>query len=128
MFYQSFEGKRANVQKQSSMNEELMSYERLKERENVRSNITKQASLNEEIIQKGSRAFEAFYGLSATRKFQILKSGLTNRIRQSTNSIEKVSGLAIKSSFAKILQVKDESINSKFQLRKIQYMLFPKMS
>ncbi|XP_023245708.1 uncharacterized protein LOC106641239 [Copidosoma floridanum] len=87
-------GKRGSVHKQSSMNEELMmSTERLRERESVRRNIMKQASLNEEFLYR-----------SATKRFQLLKSGLTNRIRQSTNNIEKVSGMAIKNGFVRILQ------------------------
>lgn len=101
--------RRGNVHKQSSMNEELMSIERLKERESVRRNIMKQASLNEELIYKNRPAFEAFkdsfYSGSATKRFQLLKSGLTNRIKQSTTNIEKVSGMSIKNGFVRILQV-----------------------
>jgi hypothetical protein len=97
------------VQKQSSMNEELMSIERLKERESTRRNITKQASLNEELIYKERPTFESFkdslYSVSATKRFQLLKNGLTSRIRQSTTNIEKVSGISIKNGFVRILQV-----------------------
>ncbi|KAK0098149.1 hypothetical protein PV326_010848 [Microctonus aethiopoides] len=100
--------KRANVQKQSSMNEELMSMERLLERERVRCKIMKQASLNEEIICKRGSALENFKdSLSsgiATRHFQMFKSGLTNRIKQSTTSMEKVASISIKNGFVKILQ------------------------
>ncbi|XP_046487367.1 uncharacterized protein fid [Neodiprion pinetum] len=104
---QRFPLKRGNVQKQSSLNEELMSIDRLKEKEKVRRNIMKQASLNEEIICN-RKAFEAFkdslYSTNATKRFQLLKSGLTNRIKQSTTNIEKVSGMSIKNGFVKMLQ------------------------
>ncbi|XP_043462164.1 uncharacterized protein LOC122498481 isoform X3 [Leptopilina heterotoma] len=99
--------KRGNVQKQSSMNEELMSIERLEEKEQLRRNITKQSSLNEDIIYK-RKAFEAFrdsfYSGNASKRFQLLKSGLTNKIKQSTTNIEKVSGMSIRNGFVKILQ------------------------
>ncbi|XP_026672736.1 uncharacterized protein LOC108629019 isoform X2 [Ceratina calcarata] len=98
--------KRGSILKQSSMNEELMSTERLEEKERVRRNIMKQASLNEDIICKG-RTFESLreslYSANATKRFQLLKSGLTNKIRQSTTNIE-VSGISIKNGFVKILQ------------------------
>ncbi|XP_011502011.1 PREDICTED: uncharacterized protein LOC105365516 [Ceratosolen solmsi marchali] len=96
------------MQKQNSMDEELMSMERLKERESTRRNITKQASLNEEFIYKDRPTFEVFkntlYSGSATKRFQLLKNGLTSRIRQSTTNIEKVSGISIKNGFVRILQ------------------------
>lgn len=90
------------------MNEELMSIERLKERESVRKNIMKQASLNEELIYKSRPTFEAFKDTlySGSARFQLLKSGLTNRIKQSTTNIEKVSGMSIKNGFVRILQVR----------------------
>jgi len=43
---------RNNVLKQKSMTEEIMSADRLKEREKVRQNIQKQASLNEDLIYR----------------------------------------------------------------------------
>ena len=86
-----------------------MSMERLMERDIVRKNIMKQASLNEEIICKPSRTFGHFrdtiYSASATKRFQLIKSGLTNRIKQSTTtSMEKVSSMAMNNGFVKILQ------------------------
>lgn len=86
-----------------------MSIERLKERESVRKNILKQASLNEELMYKSKPTFEAFRDTlySSGARFQLLKSGLTNRIKQSTNNIEKVSGMSIKNGFVRILQVAD---------------------
>nr|XP_012142443.1 PREDICTED: uncharacterized protein LOC105662676 isoform X1 [Megachile rotundata]XP_012142444.1 PREDICTED: uncharacterized protein LOC105662676 isoform X1 [Megachile rotundata]XP_012142445.1 PREDICTED: uncharacterized protein LOC105662676 isoform X1 [Megachile rotundata]XP_012142446.1 PREDICTED: uncharacterized protein LOC105662676 isoform X1 [Megachile rotundata]XP_012142447.1 PREDICTED: uncharacterized protein LOC105662676 isoform X1 [Megachile rotundata] len=98
--------KRGSILKQSSMNEEIMSAERLEEKERVRRNIMKQASLNEDIICKG-KTFESLrdslYSANATKRFQLLKSGLTNKIKQSTTNIE-VSGISIKNGFVKILQ------------------------
>ncbi|XP_076753793.1 class I SAM-dependent methyltransferase fire dancer isoform X1 [Xylocopa sonorina] len=98
--------KRGSILKQSSMNEELMSAERLAEKERVRRNIMKQASLNEDIFCKG-KTFESLrdslYSANATKRFQLLKSGLTNKIKQSTTNIE-VSGISIKNGFVKILQ------------------------
>ncbi|XP_071644323.1 uncharacterized protein Fid [Temnothorax longispinosus] len=93
--------------KQSSMNEELMSTERLEEKERVRRNIMKQASLNEELICKW-RTFEALKDsispVSASRRFQLLKDGLTNKIKRSTTNIEKVSSMSIKNGFVRMLQ------------------------
>lgn len=92
--------------KQSSMNEELMSAERLEEKERVRRNIMKQASLNEELICKW-RTFEAlkdFSPISASRRFQLLKNGLTNKLKRSTTNIEKVSSMSIKNGFVRMLQ------------------------
>lgn len=83
-----------------------MSTDRLQEKERVRRNIMKQASLNEDIICKG-KTFESLrdsiYSANATKRFQLLKSGLTNKIKQSTTNIE-VSGISIKNGFVKILQ------------------------
>ncbi|XP_012224019.1 uro-adherence factor A [Linepithema humile] len=93
--------------KQSSMNEELMSAERLEEKERVRRNIMKQASLNEELICKW-RTFEALKDsispVNAGRRFQLLKNGFTSKIRRSTTNIEKVSGMSIKNGFVRMLQ------------------------
>ncbi|XP_063979726.1 serine-rich adhesin for platelets [Diachasmimorpha longicaudata] len=99
--------KRPNVHKQSSMNEELMSMERLMERERVRGNIMKQASLNEEIICKHptlEHLRDSLSSTTASRRFQLLKSGLTSRLKQSTTSMEKVTTLSIKNGFVKMLQ------------------------
>ncbi|XP_011869241.1 PREDICTED: uncharacterized protein LOC105562784 [Vollenhovia emeryi] len=104
--YQSLR-KRNVPLKQSSMNEELMSAERLEEKERVRRNIMKQASLNEELICKW-RTFEALKDsispVSASRRFQLLKNGLTNKIKRSTTNIEKVSSMSIKNGFVRMLQ------------------------
>lgn len=93
--------------KQNSMNEELMSAERLEEKERVRRNIMKQASLNEELICKW-RTFEAIKEsispVSASRRFQLLKNGLTSKIKRSTTNIEKVSSMSIKNGFVRMLQ------------------------
>ncbi|XP_076642912.1 class I SAM-dependent methyltransferase fire dancer isoform X1 [Halictus rubicundus] len=93
--------KRGSILKQSSMNEELMSTERMEEKERVKRNIMKQASLNEDLIYKGN-TFEALreslYSGNASKRFQ----RLTDKIKQSTNI--EVSGISIKNGFVKILQ------------------------
>ncbi|XP_024082395.1 uncharacterized protein LOC106667224 isoform X2 [Cimex lectularius] len=101
--------RRGNVFKQSSMNEELMSAERLKEKEKVRQNIQKQASLNEELIyNRNNKTFDSLkdtlFSTSTAKRFQLLKNGLTNKIKSSTTGIEKVAGASIKNGFVRILQ------------------------
>lgn len=97
-----------SVFKQSSMNEELMSAERLREKERVRQNIQKQASLNEEFLFRRQRTFDSlrdtFFSTSTARRFQLLKDGLTNKIKNSTTGIEKVTGASFKNGFVRILQ------------------------
>lgn len=101
------QSRKYNVLKQSSMNEELMSAERLAEKEQLRRNIMKQASLNEELICKW-RTFEALKDsispVNASRRFQLLKDGFTNTIKRSTTNIEKVSSMSIKNGFVRMLQ------------------------
>lgn len=91
---------RGSVLKQRSMNEELMSTERLQEKERLRQNIQKQASLNEELIYQRSHAFETFkdsvFYVSTSKRFQLIKTGFTNKIRNSTTNIEKVTGASLK--------------------------------
>ncbi|XP_033326367.2 class I SAM-dependent methyltransferase fire dancer isoform X1 [Megalopta genalis] len=97
----SHHSKRGSILKQSSMNEELMSTDRLEEKERVRRNIMKQASLNEDLIYKGT-TFEALreslYSGNASKRLQ----RFTDKIKQSTNI--EVSGMSIKNGFVKILQ------------------------
>jgi hypothetical protein len=97
-----------NVFKQSSMNEELMSAERLREKERVRQNIQKQASLNEELIYRRHRTLDTlrdtFFSTSTAKRFQLLKNGLTSKLKSSTTGIEKVAGTSFKNGFVRILQ------------------------
>ena len=97
-----------NVFKQSSMNEELMSAERLREKERLRQNIQKQASLNEELIYRRHRTLDSlrdtFFSTSTAKRFQLLKNGLTNKLKSSTTGIEKVAGTSFKNGFVRILQ------------------------
>lgn len=97
-----------SVFKQSSMNEELMSTERLREKERVRQNIQKQASLNEEFLFRRQGTFDSlrdtFFSTSTARRFQLLKDGLTNKLKNSTTGIEKVAGASFKNGFVRILQ------------------------
>ncbi|CAH1956909.1 unnamed protein product [Acanthoscelides obtectus] len=102
---------RGGVLKQRSLNEELMSTERLQEKERLRQNIQKQASLNEDLICHRSTAFkdtfkESVLYVSTTRKFQLIKTGFANKIKNSTTNIniEKVTGASLKNGFVKIFQ------------------------
>lgn len=88
--------KRPGVFKQTSLNEELMSVERLREKEHLRKNIQKQASLNEEYLYRRPGALDSIrdsiFSTSATtaKKFQSLKNGLTSKFKTSTTNIDKV--------------------------------------
>ena len=42
--------------------------------------------------------------VSSSKKFQMFRSGLTSKLKNSTTNIEKVTGASIKSGFAKIFQ------------------------
>ncbi|XP_045539399.1 protein piccolo [Papilio machaon] len=90
------QSKKPGVFKQSSLNEELMSTERLREKERLRKNIQKQASLNEEYLYSRPGTLDSIrdsiFSTSATtaKKFQSLKNGLTNKFKTSTTNIDKV--------------------------------------
>lgn len=90
------EPRKPGVFKQTSLNEELMSVERLRERDRLRKNIQKQASLNEEYLFRRPGALDSIkdsiYSTSATtaKKFQSLKNGLTSKFKTSTTNIDKV--------------------------------------
>lgn len=100
--------RKGNMFKQSSMNEELMSAERLREKERVRQNIQKQASLNEDLMFRRNRTLDSLrdtlFSASTAKRFQLIKSGLSNKIKNSTTGIEKVSGTSLKNGFVRILQ------------------------
>lgn len=82
------------VFKQRSLNEELMSTDRLKEKERVKQNIQKQASLNEELMYRRHRTLDSLkdtlFSASTAKRFQLIKTGFTNKIKNSTTNIEKV--------------------------------------
>ncbi|KAM3966031.1 LOW QUALITY PROTEIN: class I SAM-dependent methyltransferase fire dancer [Aphomia sociella] len=90
------QSKKPGVFKQTSLNEELMSVERLREKERLRKNIQKQASLNEEYLYRRPGALDSIrdsiFSTSATtaKKFQSLKNGLTSKFKTSTTNIDKV--------------------------------------
>ncbi|XP_068623167.1 serine-rich adhesin for platelets [Battus philenor] len=90
------QSKKPGVFKQTSLNEELMSAERLREKERLRKNIQKQASLNEEYLYRRPGALDSIrdsiFSTSATtaKKFQSLKNGLTSKFKTSTTNIDKV--------------------------------------
>ncbi|XP_073994305.1 class I SAM-dependent methyltransferase fire dancer isoform X2 [Rhodnius prolixus] len=101
----SYSGRR-DVVKQSSMNEEFMSAERLREKARVQQNIQKQASLNDELICNRNKTLDSMkdvlFSTSTSKRFQLIKNGLTRKIKNSTTNIEKVAG--IKNGFVRILQ------------------------
>ncbi|XP_049878316.1 protein piccolo [Pectinophora gossypiella] len=90
------QSRKPGVFKQTSLNEELMSVERLREKERLRKNIQKQASLNEEYLYRRPGALDSIrdsiFSTSATtaKKFQSLKNGLTSKFKTSTTNIDKV--------------------------------------
>ncbi|CAG4976019.1 unnamed protein product [Colias eurytheme] len=90
------QSRKPGVFKQTSLNEELMSAERLREKERLRKNIQKQASLNEEYLYRRPGTLDSIrdsiFSTSATtaKKFQSLKNGLTNKFKTSTTNIDKV--------------------------------------
>lgn len=78
------------LRKQSSLNEELMAENRIREKERVRKRIQKQISLN-----------EAFLCRSVfTKRLQVIREGFTSKLKTSTGSLERVT----KNSFVKIMQ------------------------
>ncbi|RVE52411.1 hypothetical protein evm_002805 [Chilo suppressalis] len=90
------EPRKPGVFKQTSLNEDLMSAERLREKERLRKNIQKQASLNEDYLYRQPGALDtirdSIFSTSATtaKKFQSLKNGLTSKFKTSTTNIDKV--------------------------------------
>uniref|UniRef100_A0AAR5PKU7 Methyltransferase type 11 domain-containing protein n=1 Tax=Dendroctonus ponderosae TaxID=77166 RepID=A0AAR5PKU7_DENPD len=98
---------RGGVLKQRSLNEEILSTDRLREKERLKQNIQKQTSLNEDLIYKRAHTFESlresFFAVASTKSFQMLKDGLTNRIKNST-TMEKVASASLKNGFVKIFQ------------------------
>ncbi|KAG5898635.1 hypothetical protein JTB14_021009 [Gonioctena quinquepunctata] len=99
---------RGSVKKQRSLNEELMSTDRLQEKERLRRNIQKQASLNEDLMYNRSYAFENFkdsiFYVSTSKRFHLIKTGFTNKLKNSTTNIEKVTGTSIKNGFVRMFQ------------------------
>ncbi|KAJ8922695.1 hypothetical protein NQ315_007728 [Exocentrus adspersus] len=99
---------RGGVLKQRSLNEELMSTDRLQEKERVRQNIQKQASLNEDLIYHRSHAFDTFkdsvFYVSTSKRLQLIKTGFTNKLKSSTTNIEKVTGATLKNGFVRMFQ------------------------
>lgn len=79
------------LRKQSSLNEELMAENRIREREKVKKRIQKQMSLNEAYLTR-TTVF--------TRKLQVIRDGLTTKLKTSTGSLERVT----KCGLVKIMQ------------------------
>lgn len=69
------------LRKQSSLNEELMAVNRLREKEGVRKRIQKQTSLNEAFLCQSS---------TLSKKFHIIRENFTKKVKTSTGSFERV--------------------------------------
>ncbi|KAK4886471.1 hypothetical protein RN001_002742, partial [Aquatica leii] len=99
---------RGSVFKQRSLNEDIMSVERLREKERVKQNIQKQASLNEELIYRRHRTLDSLkdsiFSVSTSKRFQLIKTGFTNKIKNSTTNIEKVTSSSLRNGFVRMLQ------------------------
>ncbi|XP_017778617.1 PREDICTED: uncharacterized protein LOC108564174 [Nicrophorus vespilloides] len=97
---------RGSVLKQRSLNEELMSTERLQEKEKLRRNIHKQASLNEDLIFQRNYSFEnlrdSLFSTSTAKRLQLIKTGFTNKIRNT--NIDRVTGASLKNGFVRMFQ------------------------
>ncbi|XP_062554062.1 serine-rich adhesin for platelets isoform X2 [Armigeres subalbatus] len=78
------------LRKQSSLNEELMAESRLREKDRIRKRIQKQMSLNETFLCRSL----------FTKRLQVIKEGLTTKLKTSTGSLERVT----KNGFVKIMQ------------------------
>lgn len=88
---------KSNEIKQRSMNEELMSVERLKEKEIVQKNIQRQASLNEELMYS-TRTLE-----SIKDTIQLLKTGFTKTFKNPSSQVSD----NIKSGLSRMLGYKE---------------------
>ncbi|KAH8417105.1 hypothetical protein KR222_003253 [Zaprionus bogoriensis] len=87
------------LRKQSSLNEELMAGNRLREKERVRKRIQKQTSLNEAFLCRSAMF---------SKRLQVIREGLTTKIKSSTGSLERVT----KTSINKLIQnIKSNSPN-----------------
>ncbi|KAF5301448.1 hypothetical protein FQA39_LY02177 [Lamprigera yunnana] len=99
---------RGSVFKQRSLNEDILSVDRLREKERVKQNIQKQASLNEELIYRRHRPLDSlkdsFFSVSTSKRFQLIKTGFTNKIKNSTTNIEKVTSSSLRNGFVRMLQ------------------------
>ncbi|EDV93674.1 GH19448 [Drosophila grimshawi] len=79
------------LRKQSSLNEDLMAGNRLREKEGVRKRIQKQTSLNEAFLCRSAMF---------SKRLQIIREGFTSKIKSSTGSLERVT----KTGISKLIQ------------------------
>lgn len=76
---------RVLLRKQSSLNEEYLSEGRQREKERIRKRIHKQISLNETFL----------YQSLFSKKLQVIKEGLTTKLRTSSESMERLKNTGI---------------------------------
>lgn len=100
------------LRKQSSLNEELMAANRLREKERVRKRIHKQTSLNEAFL------YRSVFG----RKLQVIKEGFATKIKSSTGSLERVTKIGLVKMIQNFTTAGSQSTNEK-QQRKNGYNL-----
>ncbi|XP_064554519.1 uncharacterized protein fid isoform X1 [Drosophila montana] len=87
------------LRKQSSLNEELMAGNRLREKERVRKRIQKQTSLNEAFLCRSAMF---------SKRLQLIREGFTTKIKSSTDSLERVT----KTGITKLMQnIKNGPLN-----------------
>ncbi|SPP89591.1 uncharacterized protein LOC117591102 [Drosophila guanche] len=84
-------GSSSGLRKQSSLNEELMACNRLREKERVRKRIQKQTSLNEAFLCRSAMF---------SKRLQVIREGFTTKIKSSTGSLERVT----KTGISKLIQ------------------------
>lgn len=90
---------KSNEIQQRSMNEELMSVERLKEKEIMQKNIQRQASLNEDLMYR-TRTLE-----SIKDTLQLLKTGFTKTFKNPSSQVSD----NIKSGISRMLGYKEDT-------------------
>ena len=90
--------KKLFLRKQSSLNEELMAENRIREKERVRKRIQKQMSLNEAFLCRSI----------FSKRLQVIREGFTTKLKTSTGSLERVT----KCGLVKIMQNFKGSQNS----------------
>lgn len=86
------------LRKQSSLNEELMAENRIRDKERVRKRIQKQMSLNEAFLCRSV----------ISKRLQLLRDGLTSKLKTSTGSLERVT----KNGLVRIMQNFKTAANS----------------
>lgn len=94
------------LRKQSSLNEELMAENRIREKERVRKRIQKQMSLNEAFLCRSI----------FSKRLQVIREGFKTKLKTSTGSLERVT----KNGLVKIMQNFKSSSHNKYNINDCQ--------